>query len=137
MKLHAETSLQWGKEVYRTAYANSKDTEIAEAISLGVDQSTCHNYLDTDSPRHLPFGLVQNSLYAKELASAFCEKIGGVFVPIHGRLHPDARHELCAILKAAGELVKSPDHREQQRLYTMIEEAAAKARLENSITEEL
>jgi hypothetical protein len=130
-KKHAIDAIRWGKGVYQTAFSNSKDSEIAEALSLGVNQPTVHNYLDDGSARNLPFGLATNSRYAAELASAFCEKIGGVFIPIHGKLHPDARHELCAILKAAGELVKSPDQHEHQRLYAIIEEAAAKARIEN------
>jgi hypothetical protein len=129
-KRHAIEALQWGKEIYARAHSNNKGSEVAEALSLGVEQPSVHAYMDEDSPRNLPFGLVPNSRYARPLTEALCEKIGGVFVPISGKLHEDARHELCSILKAAGELVKTPCEIEQQRLYTIIETAAAKARIE-------
>lgn len=124
MKQFAEESLRQANEVYANAFLHSDKKEVSEAMALGVDPSTAHNYLDPESPRQLPFGLVPNSLFADELVQWLAEKCGGHFVKVDGKRNGTDRDELAKVLKEASKLAASDNLTANRKAWAAIAKVA-------------
>lgn len=127
MKHFAENSLLRFTETYAAAVANSRHTKTAEALSLGVDVSTGHNYLSEDCDRQLPAALVPHSLVKGELIEYLAKECGGVFIPVSGELNGTTQDELEKIIKHAGSLVNETNDANRRALFRKIEQLAARA----------
>lgn len=127
MKAKTEQALGELKEVYRSAFADSRHSQSDEALALGVEITTAHNYLRCDTDRHLPAGLVPESLFAPQIVDYLAAKIGGVYVHLSGPLNGTSNDELASILRIAAQIVREDDPVKKAKLFKQIETKAARA----------
>ncbi len=127
MKEHAEKALIVFKDHYIGAFADTPHSQLAEALSLGVDQSTVNNYLNRESDRHLPAGLLPKSKLAEALVRHLAEECGGVYVPIRGAMNGDDHDELRRIIGCIRNLIGESDNKKRVAEYRKIEQWAARA----------